>query len=362
METEPSNIAEWAERIGRSYSAERAISFDFAGITSRCRTNSAELVAKLDRYFRGFVIREDGPVDFEVTALEADPLRPEVEFIVKRPDPGKMKIKEEYVDYPDGRIVRKRLTDMIFLFGNGINLAVGPCTSNDNQIINFINNRFIQYHLNRDCILGHAAAARLDDYGLALAGFSGAGKSTLCLNIMGRGATFISNDRLLVRKDGDGLAMMGVAKLPRVNPGTLLNNEKLITILSDDERVRFDALPEDELWGLEHKYDVFVDEVFGEDKLALSAGMKGLVILNWKRGGGPTRFEEIDLDVRRDLLSAFIKSPGLFYEPEGLDGDIAFSEDAYVDHLKRCRVFEVTGGVDFDHAGNVCMQLMNEGS
>ena len=68
---------------------------------------------------------------------------------MKTPDPGKTKIKEEYVDLDDGRIVRKRLTGMLFVFGGGQNVAVGPCGANLNQVINFINNRYIEWLLCR---------------------------------------------------------------------------------------------------------------------------------------------------------------------------------------------------------------------
>jgi HprK-related kinase B len=116
-----------------------------------------------------------------------------------------------------------------------------------------------------------------------MAGFSGAGKSTLSLHLMAGGATFVSNDRLLITPDGDGLMMSGVAKLPRINPGTILNNPTLTALLSDAEKATLSSLPEQELWELEQKFDVPINTCFGEDRFVLSAKMTGLVVLNWQR-------------------------------------------------------------------------------
>lgn len=51
--------------------------------------------------------------------------RPEIAPDHEEPDPGKSKVKEEYADFPDGRLVRKRLTGMVFVFGEGDHLAMG---------------------------------------------------------------------------------------------------------------------------------------------------------------------------------------------------------------------------------------------
>jgi HprK-related kinase B len=65
--------------------------------------------------------------------------------------------------------------------------------------------------------------------------------------------------------------------------------------------------------------------------------------------------------MRPDLLAAFIKSPGLFYEPDDLEPDIAFSHKAYIDHLNGCDVYEISGGVDFDRATKDCISILEHG-
>ncbi len=354
-----------ADMLAGGLAAPHELFLDLGDCRIKVSSNSSGLLAELDSYFGAFVAGP-GPVDLSITALEAESPSVPLDLTVKEPDPGKDKVKEEYADLPGGRLVRKKLTGMVFLFGQGVNLAVGPCLENPNQIVNFINNRYIEHKLNRDCLLGHSAAvAHLKDgrmRGLALAGFSGAGKSTLAMHVMSRGALFVSNDRLLVRDSGAGLSMYGVAKLPRINPGTALNNPDLHSVVPDDDRQRFQDLEEGDLWELEHKYDVFLDKSFGEGRFVLTAPMHGLVVLNWRRGAGESSIHFVKAHERPDLLPAFMKAAGLFYLPPG--GAQNWSDpslEAYTALLSRCDLVEISGGVDFDRAADFCMEYLLHG-
>ncbi|MDQ7031424.1 MAG: HprK-related kinase B, partial [Desulfonauticus sp.] len=298
--------------------------------------------------------------DIVIGVYEAPPPVFPFSFKIKQPDPGKIKIKEEYVDLLDGRIVRKRLTNVVFIFGNGENLAVGPCLANLNQIVNFINNRYIEYKLLDGYLLGHAAAAIYDGKGLAIAGFSGRGKSTLLLHLMSNGAKFVTNDRLMFKEVKGKLRMFGVPKWPRINPGTILNNSSLHFLLSESEREKFLKLSSRELWQLEQKYDVFIDEVFGEDKIALKGDMDVLIILNWQPScEEKTEIKRVDIKNRIDLLQAFIKSPGLFFLPFK-DEEIDLSPGCYVNLLSKTLILEITGAVDFSWAVKVCLTFLKE--
>ena len=240
--------------------------------------------------------------------------------------------------------------------------AVGPCMDNLNQVVNFINNRYIEWLLCRGCLLGHAAGIIWNGRGLAMAGFSGAGKATLALHIMSRGAAFVSNDRLMIEsRDGDGLYMYGVAKLPRINPGTILNNPSLISIMSEEEQERFGSMPREELWELEHKYDAPIDECFGADLFVLDAPMNALAILNWRPDGGATSVRKVDIAERRDLLPAFMKSTGLFFLPQAGCRMPEPSEQNYASHLHQCDVLEFSGGIDFDKAAACCLSFLETG-
>lgn len=346
-----------AELLARD-SLDHRLHLVFGDCAIRVDSNSAGLIGQLMRYYHGFVSRREW-ADLRILALEAPSLEfGELDLTPKSPDPGKSKIKEEHAEYPDGRLVRKRLTGMVFLFGPQVQLAVGPCVANANQVVNFINSRHIQWMLDQGGLLFHAAGVTGPAGGLALAGFSGAGKSTLALHLMSQGLNFVSNDRLVVRHTGRELMMFGVAKLPRINPGTALNNPHLAQVIPDQDRARFASLEPDELWSLEHKYDAYLDQCFGPERFNLASPLAGLVVLNWKRGVQGLRVNRVDLRQRQDLLPAFVKSPGLFYQPP--DGQAPdFSDPAYLALLESCPVYEFSGGVDFAAAAQACLDLLS---
>ncbi len=341
----------------KAQSAKHRVRLDFGGVRLDVLTNSAALQDKLLAYYRDFIARDHEPI-IEITAIETTPPDIHIPLTIKEPDPGKTKIKEEYADLADGRIVRKRLTGMVFVFGGDRNVAIGPCVSNDNQVVNFINNRFIEFLIKGGCLLFHAAGISWKGKGLVISGFSGTGKSTLALHIMRSGTDFISNDRVLVERAVGQLTMYGVAKMPRVNPGTVLHNNSLRSVIPAAERRDFEALSPDELWDLEHKYDAFIDECFGRGKFKLNCPMAGLVVLNWQRVDAPCEVRRVDLTERRDLLPAFMKSVGLFFEMDDSAYSLNFSEEAYLELLKDCPVLEITGGIDFEAASTACLDFL----
>ncbi|OGG94706.1 MAG: hypothetical protein A2527_05760 [Candidatus Lambdaproteobacteria bacterium RIFOXYD2_FULL_50_16] len=321
------------------------------------KSNSRPLIGKLETYFHAF-LSDTRNSDVTVLALESTNLELRVPFEVKQPDPGKTKIKEEFIDLFGGRVIRKRLTGMTFIFGGELNLAVGRCFDNANQVINFVNNRFIAKLLNQNALLGHSAAVKWGNRGMAMAGFSGMGKSTLALQMMSLGASYVSNDRLLIQPLYEGLRMYGVPKLPRINPGTAMNNKDLHGVLSAEDLDRFSQLPKEELWDLEYKHDVFIDECFGKGKFELEGWVDVLVILNWERNNQPLVIEEVKLDQRRDLLRAFMKEPGLFYVPGTIPPDL--SAEAYIKAFERVKVMEFSGGADSEAAARVCVELLEK--
>ncbi|MFP4128625.1 MAG: HprK-related kinase B [Desulfonatronovibrio sp.] len=325
----------------------------------RFETNSSQLRKKLETYFSPFITHENQTCHIKIKALDSPSFTIGDKLKDKKPEPGKTRIKEQFIDLDSGRLIRKKLTDMLFYFNAETNLAFGPCTENDNQVINFINNRFIQWKLDQGCLLCHAAAVDNKGRGLILAGFSGRGKSTLALHLMNKDMTFISNDRLMVTKKDSGLFMYGVPKLPRVNPGTILNNPKLFPMLSQEEKIRFKKIKPHEIWDLECKYDVYLDKCFGPDRFKLQGNVSGLVILNWHRTLDPTVFNRIDLSRRPDLLETIMKSPGLFYASGSETKSLVFQPGMYVDMFSDCPVYEVSGGINFAEACNKCLQLIS---
>ncbi|MFH1135636.1 MAG: HprK-related kinase B [Pseudomonadota bacterium] len=335
------------------YPSRADLNLDFDGLIIKAASNSPDLIARLAEYYSGFQAGPDAVPEIMVEALECEPLRLDVPLIPSQPDPGKEKIKEEFFDAPTGRVVRKRLTGMVFLLGPGVNLAVGPCLANDNQVVNFINNRVIQWELDRGAVLAHAAGVECGGRGLALAGFSGMGKSTLALHLMSRGMRFVSNDRLMIKNAESGPVMRGLPKLPRINPGTALNNPDLSSVVPEEEQEEFIHLNQEEIWTLEHKYDVSIERCFGPDRFKLASPLSALVILNWRRDQSPARMNRVDLSGRLELLSAVRKNPGLFYAPKKNSQD--FTAAVYISLFRRTPVYEISGGVDFDRAAEFCL-------
>jgi HprK-related kinase B len=360
--TAPS-IKDRIEAIRAAAPTPHALGLQFEDCRLRVNVSSAALQEGLRAYFGPFVTdASPSEAHIRITVHQGPAPAFAERLTVKQPDPGKTKIKEEYLDLTDGRIVRKRLTGMVFYFSGEDHLAVGPCQENLNQVVNFINNRFIWWRLCQGALLGHAAAVTKNGRGLAMAGFSGAGKSTLSLHVMAGEATFVSNDRLMITPNGDGLMMSGVAKLPRINPGTILNNPKLTTLLTEAEKAEFGALSREALWNLEHKFDVPIDTCFGKNRFVLSAEMTGLVILNWRHDDTPTQVAVVDPTKRGDLLPAFMKATGLFFLPQA---DCRMPEPNianYTEMLSRCTLIEISGGVDFDLAARTCLRFLETGA
>ncbi len=353
--------AELVKKYRHDFPATKALFMRFDDLTIEVRINTGKLHSYLENYFKDF-LESKRKSDILITVHECLAVDLSIDYTVKQPDHGKINIKEEFSNLSDGTIVRKILTGMVFGFGDGDNIAIGPCTENSNQVINFINTRFIEHKLNQGCFLGHAAGVIQSGRGLAIAGFSGMGKSTLALHLMSKGATFVSNDRVMVKGSGDRLTFYGVAKQPRINPGTALNNPDLLPIIPLEERENFASLPKAALWDLEHKYDALIRECFGTEKFILRAPMNALIILNWQRNKSETVIKVIDPLKRKELLPAFIKETGLFYTPDSSskikDQDI----ESYAKLLSKTTVIEISGGVNFDMAAKMCHEFMTRGT
>ncbi len=353
MTEEPSSdFHRFVRYYNEEYPVTDCIQMFFEGCLIRVDLNSRELGSYLRKYYQNFLTTESNvPSQVIVTVLETPPFEQFENWQRKPPEPGKKRVKEEYQDFPEGRIIRKRNTGLVFFVSPRTNLVVGTCREHPNQVVNFINNRYIQWMLWRGHLLFHASGVSRKGRGLALCGFAGRGKSTLALHLVGEGLDFVSNDRLLVRQqDDESIWMHGIPKLPRVNPGTIVHNPYLSSMFSREKYEYFRKKPSECLWTLEEKYDVDIGRVFGKGRFSLSARFAGMGILNWQQRGGNIRIERIDITEQKEVFRTFMKSPGLFFEAEPGKPYPDLSPSRYMDILKDVPVFEVTGGVDFAKA------------
>ena len=330
-------------------------------------TNSQAHFNQLERYFDHWLAGAK-EVDREVFAIDGPPPDPGVDFIDWKPEPGKTGRKDAYADIRGGRLILKVRTGMTFLQSEDWAVAVGPCTENNNQVVNFVNAQYINRLRQRGAVICHAAGLVANGHCLGVAGLSGGGKSTLILSMLGEeGVEYLTNDRLLLETTGDSGTILahGVPKLPRVNPGSILNNPVLRPMLADDRAAELAAMPRAALWELEEKRDVDVATLYGPDKMRSTAKLAGFMVLNWSRdSAAPTAVREICLENRLDILGAVMKSPGPFYQyPDGrfLSDEEPLEADSYLEMLKGVPIYEVSGGVDFSVAAEEGLNRLGRG-
>jgi HprK-related kinase B len=350
-------VNEMTQRILAAHPPEHCVGLQFEECHIHARTNSRRVADRLRAYYLGFVVPARAPT-VTVNLIEASPPHLDCTFTPQPRPPGKRQPKEEHSNLRDGRIVRKVRTGMVFMCGSRTHLAVGPCELNLNQVINFINQHHIAWGLDRRRLLLHAAGVCDEKNGLALAGASGTGKSTLALHLLSRGLDFVSNDRLMIAQDARALTMHGLAKMPRVNPGTMLHNSRLAQFLPEARRQQLRDLPEKELWDLEEKFEVPIRRVYGPDRFVLQSRLCGLVVLTWARTGAPPVVREDLLRQRRELLPAIMKSPGTVHRRADQPGRYAHVTQDYLKVLGDCPVLEIAGGVSFGGAAEHCIAFL----
>lgn len=329
------------------------------GYVIEVRCTSDTLLAELLRYFQ-HVISAPAEPDVTVYVLAGSHLPFPVSYVDWAREPGKSGRKDAIYDLAGGRLIHKVRTGVEFLQSPDWAIAFGPVEDHPNQVINFINTQILNHFQRSGWIGCHAAAVCTDTKGLAISGLSGGGKSTTMLRLMEiSGTRYVTNDRLLVHQTENNTEALGIPKLPRINPGTIVTNPRLASLLNDEREEELRNMEPDDLWHLEEKYDLFIDDIYGPGRISHSAKLTDFWVLNWARDSdAPTRVNKISLKDRPDLLPAIVKRPGPFYQ----DADGAFSTEtgqsndkAYLDALSDVQVWEVTGIIDFDalfDAGN----------
>ena len=350
--------------IGEAALLEPPLSISANGMTLLIRSNSQALLDRLDEYF-GHLSREPLPDRLEIIAVERPVCETGWPFTDWRREPGKTGRKDAWIDLPDGRLLLKVRTGMLFLQSETARVAAGPCLAYDNQLINYINSQLMNRLQQEDWLICHAAALGRTGGALALAGFSGGGKSTLMLRLLESPEyRYLTNDRLFLKRGDDGVQAVGIPKLPRINPGTLINNPRLAPLLPPDRQQALRAMPKQVLWQLEEKHDVDVARLYGADRIDTSTPipLEALMILNWSHDAEePTRLQPVDISQRRDLLPAVMKSPGPFYQDRNgrfLRDDDPLPEERYLQMFESVKIFEAAGRVDFDRLVALCSDLV----
>ncbi len=350
---------------------DESLDLDLGGYIMRIRSNNSVLLKQLAEYFAHVVSVASKP-DIEILAIESEVIDSGLDFIDWAREPGKTGRKDACFDIqgdiqggiPAARLLHKVRTGMLFLQSETVRIAAGPCLQYDNQVINYINSQYMNWLQRQNWLICHASALVYQGRGFGIAGFSGGGKSTLMLHLLAHaGMSYLSNDRLFIRNMPDAVHCRGIPKLPRVNPGTIVHDPNLKSLIPEQQRQSLLALPPEELWELEDKYDVHVDKVYGSGRIVTEAPLDAFLLLNWQRGSdAPLAVEQVDLNSRQDLLGTMMKSPGPFYQYA--DGSFhqdtaAFDEQAYLNELKGVSIYEVSGGIDFSQLAEYWLKRLN---
>jgi HprK-related kinase B len=329
------------------------------------RSNSSELLEKLQHYFSYIVAASIETPGIEILVYERETVDLGLEYIDWEREPGKQGRKDAYFDITGGRIICKVRTGMLFVQSNQYRIAAGSCNKYDNQVINFINTQYIIFLQQQGAMICHASAIHKGNRCLAMAGLSGGGKSTLMLKLLDdKKVNYITNDRLLLMPEGEFPRATGIPKLPRINPGTIVFNPALQKMIPAQRRKQLMQLPRKELWEIEEKYDVYINEVYGAGRITLNALLNTFLVLNWQHDSdSELAVEQVDISQRPDLLGAIMKDSGPFYQYA--DGSFyqqktPFDTSAYLEVLEGVKVYEARGRVDFEGLKQFCEQeLLN---
>lgn len=334
------------------------------------RSNSKEFIDKLNHYFANCnVIDDKNTADINMIAIESKAPELSITYTDWQREPGKTGRKDEYFDLKDARIVRKVRTGMVFLQSKQSIIAAGPCINNDNQVINFINSQYMSWLQQQDWLICHASGLVFKDKGIAIAAFSGGGKSTLMLDFMNDPSiSYMTNDRLFIRpskadaSNSEQINMAGIPKLPRINPGTITGNPVLHSLLSKDKLTAYQAMKKEDLWDIEEKYDVPIKQIYGDHRIQNSSPLEAFIVLNWQRNSkDPVSLTEVNLEERRDLLKAIMKSSGPFYQDKDWNfqnDTVSLDETPYLSMLSGVKIYEAHGGINFSELSELCKKTL----
>lgn len=335
----------------------RELTLTFNGLTLSVCADNPTVVEGLKDYYEGLTLTGPGEnqVEQRLILLDQQADISGIEWTpVKAAKKSSLGLKEAYADKPRGRWIHKVRTGMILFQSLTDPMAIGDLSKHSSQVINFINNQFLNHQQRCGYLLGHASAFDIRGNTTAIAASSGGGKSTLMLKALEtEQVCFLSNDRVLFQPDKGQVRILGVPKHPRVNPGTLIHSKRLSALLPAAEHARFARMPQAELWPVEQKYDVLIPGAYGEGKTTLCGKLKNLILLDWSLAStAPTALSCVDITKTPEALEGLRKSRGPFYQDAygRFPMDHTRPAEFYAQYLDGVQVLRLTGVIDFDRA------------
>ncbi len=305
----------------------------FADVPIEVEASDDRLLRRLSAYFADFVSaapRSRWPSTLSLTEGEA----PEVTAPLVLWD---SRGKESYGDTDGFRLVRKDRTGVLIRIHGRDWAMEGPLNHNFSQVINAIGAMYGLRIMAKGAAMLHASYVARNGKGLAVVGQSGAGKSSVAVRLLEQGFDFVSNDRLILERAGKNTMGHGLPKLPRVNPGTLLGGERTRGMLDEEARARYEAMPREDLWNVEDKYDLDVERTLGRRWL-LNAPVACVLVLEWRQGQSGLQVERLRPEQALTSLRGVGKDFGALDQLLTRRTDTAVREAA-----ERLPVFRITG-------------------
>jgi len=342
------------EEYDAGFKPEHRLLLDLHGVRIAVNTDSQAVAGLLRDYYADYLSNDGGDAQYRVDAhqkwLKVD--QDELAIYVEK---GKTKPKEAFLDDPEAglRLMLKVRSGVLALLGRSHIRVAGDLAAFCNQLNNIINAVFIIDRMDAGYTLFHASALACGERGMIVSGRSGAGKSSAAIWTLDHDISIISNDRLLARRaagaDAAGIPMLGVPKKPRINPGTIVSNPKLHGMMSAEELARFQAMPKEELWHVEQKYDLDVKSVFGPAAEQATAMLHAAFFIDWEVGSdAPCRCERLPRERYPEFYRAVFKDGGVF-DLRNTETSLKLEHEAeYERVLEGIPVYHVTGGVSFD--------------
>ncbi len=342
------------EEYDSGFTPQHQLLLDLHGVTIGVGTDNGEVAGLLRDYYADYLADDEGTapryrVDAHQKWINVD--QDELAIYVEK---GKTKPKEAFLDDPESglRLMLKVRSGVVALLGKDRIRVAGDLVDNVNQLNNIINAVFIIDRMNAGYTLFHASALAHGDRGVIVSGRSGAGKSSAAIWTLDHGISIISNDRLLARRapgaGTDGIPMLGVPKKPRINPGTIVGNPKLHGMMPAEELAGYQAMPTNELWHVERKFDLDVKTVFGSDAEQATAMLHAAFFIDWEVGSDePCRCDLLPRDRYPEFYEAVFKDGGVF---DLGNRETSFKPEHGTEYervLDGIPVYHVTGGVSF---------------
>lgn len=340
------------------FTAAHRLLLELHGVKILVSADSDEVAGLLRHYYADYLSSADphgaGAQCCRIDALQQW-IKVDQEELAIYVEQGKTKPKEAFLDDPGGgrRLMLKVRSDVLALLEPRHIRVAGDLVGNINQLNNIINAVFIIDRMDAGYTLFHASALARGDRGMIVSGRSGAGKSSAAIWTLDHGISIISNDRLLARRAPGagtaGIPMLGVPKKPRINPGTIVSNPRLHGMMTPAELTRYQALPRQELWHVEQKYDLDVKTVFGPGAEQATAMLHAAFFIDWDvKSSDEYHCELLPVERCPEFYRAVFKDGGVF---DLRNSETSFKpehEAEYERVLSGIPVYHVTGGVSFD--------------